>query len=106
VSIDPVSFSGGDYDEVARWLWNFLTSHAKREDPHIEVTVDHGGEREGTSYAAALTLRDRATAPMEFAFHEVADNRGSLDWCRALADRTRALARQDLLRHGLVNSRP
>ena len=99
-------FSGGDYDEVARWLWNFLTSHAKREDPRIEVTVDHEGEREGVSYAATLALGDRGTAPMEFQFREVADNRGSLEWCRALAERTRALARQDLLRHGLANIRP
>jgi hypothetical protein len=99
-------FSGGDYDEVARWLWNFLTSHAKREDPRIEVTVDHGGEREGVGYAATLALGDRTTVPMEFQFRDVADNRGNLEWCRALAERTRALARQDLLRHGLANIRP
>ena len=98
-------FSGGDYDEVARWLWNFLTSHAKREDPRIEVTVDHGGDREATSYAASLALGDRVTTPMEFIYRDVAENRGNLDWCRSLADRTRALARQDLLRHGLVDIR-
>ncbi len=99
-------FSGGDYDEVSRWLWNFLTSHAKREDPRIEVTLDHEGEREGVSYAATLALGERITAPMEFQFRDVADNRGSLEWCRALAERTRALARQELLRHGLANIRP
>ncbi len=101
-----MSFSGGNYDEIARWLWNFLTSHAKRENPHIEVTLDHGGDRDGTSYAATLTLRGRATPPMEFTFREVADNRGSLDWCRALAERTRTLARHELVRHGLADVRP
>ena len=98
-------FSGGDYEEVARWLWNFLTSHAKREDPRIEVTVDHGGDREGTSYAATLALGDRVTAPMEFAYRDVAENRGSLAWCQALADRTRELARQNVVRHGLADIR-
>ena len=98
-------FSGGDYDEVARWLWNFLTSHAKREDPRIEVTVDSEGEREGQSYSATLALGERVTAPVEFAFRDVADNRGSLAWCSALADQTRALARQHLLRQGLADTR-
>jgi hypothetical protein len=98
-------FSGGDYEEVARWLWNFLTSHAKREDPRIEVTVDHEGDREGMSYAATLALADRVTAPMEFAYRDVAENRGNLAWCRALADRTRAVARQDLVRRGLADIR-
>lgn len=98
-------FSGGDYGEVARWLWNFLTSHAKREDPRIEVTVDSEGDREGQSYAATLALGERVTAPIEFAFRDVADNRGSLAWCRALADRTRALARQHLLGQGLADTR-
>jgi hypothetical protein len=90
-------FSGGDYHEVARWLWNFLTSHAKREHPRIEVALDAEGEREGASYAATLTLGERATPPMEFAFREVADKRGDLAWCRALAEGTRALARAHLL---------
>jgi hypothetical protein len=98
-------FSGGDYDEVARWLWNFLTSHAKREDPRIEVTVDSEGDREGQSYAATMALGERVTAPVEFAFHDVADNRGSLAWCSALAERTRALARQHLLGQGLADTR-
>jgi|SRR6185369_14424758 hypothetical protein len=99
-------FSGGDYDEVARWLWNFLTSHAKREDPRIEVTVDsEGPEREGQSYVARMTLGERVTAPVEFLFREVADNRGSLAWCSALAKRTRALAREELLKQGLADTR-
>ena len=98
-------FSGGDYHEVARWLWNFLTSHAKREHPRIEVTLDSKGEREGTSYAATLRLDGRATPPMEFDFRDVADHRGDLVWCRALAERTRALARARLLGQGLADGR-
>jgi hypothetical protein len=90
-------FSGGDYHEVARWLWNFLVSHAKREDPRIEVSLDTGREREGQSYAATLTLGERRASPMELDFREVAARRGDLAWCRALAERTRALARQSLL---------
>ena len=35
-------FSGGDYDEVARWLSNFVTSHAKRENPRVEAVVEAG----------------------------------------------------------------
>ena len=30
-------FSGGTYPEVARWLWNFLTAHAKR----VALVVSH-----------------------------------------------------------------
>jgi hypothetical protein len=98
-------FSGGDYREVERWLWNFLTSHAKREHPRIEVTLDAGGEREDRSYEATLTLGDRSTPPVEFDFREVADNRGNLVWCRALAERTRALARWKLLERGVADAR-
>ena len=35
-------FSGGDYEEVARWLANFVTSHAKRESPRVEAIVEAG----------------------------------------------------------------
>ena len=88
---------------MARWLRNFLTSHAKREHPRIEVTFDADGEREGTSYAATLTLGGGSTPPMEFDFREVADHRGNLAWCSALAERTRALARARLLGQGLAD---
>ena len=98
-------FSGGDYEEVGRWLWNFLTSHAKREHPRIEVTLDSGGEREGRSYAAMFTLAGRATASLELMFEEVAANRGTLAWCSALAARARTLARQHLLGQGLADTR-
>jgi hypothetical protein len=99
-------FSGGDYDEVARWLWNFLTSHAKREDPRIEVTLDTEGDREGQSYAATMALGTRVTPSLEFSFREVADNRGRLEWCLALAERARSIARQHLQGPELANTRP
>src|SRR5687767_3239816 len=89
-----MAFSGGSYDEVARWLRNFLTSHAKREDPRVEVLLEASAEREGRSYGARLRLGDRTSDLIEFDYKEVADQRGSLAWCRALAERTRALARE------------
>ena len=86
-------FAGGTYGEVARWLHNFLTSHAKRENLHVEVQLDVGDEREGKSYGAQLRLGARLTSLVEFDFQEVAQNRGSLAWCAALALRTRAAVR-------------
>ena len=87
-------FSGGTYDEVARWLQNILTSHAKREDVHVEVELDVGDERQGKSYGARLRLGARLTPLVEFDFQEVAQNRGSLAWCAGLAERTRAAVRE------------
>jgi hypothetical protein len=92
-----MSFSGGSYDEVERWLHNFLVSHAKRVDPRIEVTLDSGDEREGVSYAARLRLGDRTTEPIEFDYKEVAANRGSLAWGAALAERVKQVARSQLV---------
>jgi hypothetical protein len=86
-------FSGGTYEECARWLWNFLTSHAKRENYRIEAVVDADGEREGQSYAAWLRLGDQRSPVIELPYKEVAESRGSLAWCAALAARARALAR-------------
>jgi hypothetical protein len=87
-------FSGGTYSEVARWLWNFLTAHAKRVDPRFEVELDHDDEREGKSYGARLSfLRHRGTI-MELEYRDVADNRGTLAWCAALAERTKSAARE------------
>ena len=87
-------FSGGTYSEVARWLWNFLTAHAKRVDPRFEVELHADDEREGKSYGARLSfLRQRGTI-MELEFRDVADNRGSLAWCSALAERTKSAARE------------
>ena len=82
-------FSGGSYDDVARWLHNFLTSHAKREDPRIEVEM--GAERE-SDYVATLRLGERRSRPIQLTYREVADNRGTLAWCTILARDTRALA--------------
>ena len=87
-------FSGGSYEEVTRWLHNFLLSHAKRENPRVEVELESGDEREGKSYGARLRLGTSRSRPLEFDYKEVADNRGGLAWCRAMAERVRALARE------------
>ena len=86
-------FSGGSYDEVERWLHNFLTSHAKRENVHVEVELTAGDEREGKSYGARLRLGARLAPLVEFDFQEVAQGRGRLAWCTALAQRTRDAVR-------------
>ena len=86
-------FSGGSYHEVARWLWNFLTAHAKRVDPRFEVELESGDEREGKSYGARLRFGRQVSPVAEFEHREVADNRGGLAWCAALAERAQALAR-------------
>ena len=86
-------FSGGTYDEVARWVWNFLTSHAKRENVQAEVDLDAGAEREGKSYSARVRLGDKLSAPLELDFADVARHRGSLDWCARLAARVREVVR-------------
>ncbi|MBI2162475.1 MAG: hypothetical protein HYU25_19240 [Candidatus Rokubacteria bacterium] len=97
-------FSGGGYDEVERWLWNFLTSHAKRVNPRIEVTLDAARTREGTSYGARLRLGARVSSLVELGFSEVAASRGSLAWCAALAERTKRLARE-LVAQGTADAR-
>ena len=86
-------FFGGTYDEVARWLWNFLTAHAKRENVRAEVELESGEEREGKSYAARVRLGERISPPVEFEFGEVASHRGSLEWCATLAARVRGVVR-------------
>ena len=86
-------FSGGDYEEVARWLKNCLTSHAKRENVHAEVELEAGEERQGKSYAARVRLGDRLAAPIEFEFADVARNREGLEWCAKLAARVREVVR-------------
>jgi hypothetical protein len=98
-------FSGGTYEEVARWLWNFLTSHAKRVSPRVEVEVDSADAREGKSYGARLRVGTRVSPPLEFDFHEVAEKRGSLAWCDELALRTQALARELLAERGTADAR-
>jgi hypothetical protein len=86
-------FSGGTYDEVARWLWNFLAAHAKRENVRAEVELQAGEEREGKSYAARVRVGEKLSALIEFEFAEVARNRGTLEWCATLAARVREVVR-------------
>ena len=88
-----MSFSGGSYEEVARWLDNFLASHAKREDPRVEILLVAGDERQGRSYGVRLRLGNRLSPSWELDYKEVADNRGSLAWGRGMAEQTRARAR-------------
>ena len=92
-------FSGGEYEEVARWLRNFVASHAKRENLRAEPEVDTEGPREGQSYGVRLRLGAslipaQPAPPIDLAFADVARNRGSLAWCAELAGRVRALARE------------
>ncbi len=99
-----MSFAGGSYAEVARWLENFLTSHAKREDPRVEIVLEAGNERQGKSYVARLRLGDRRSSPWELDYKDVADHRGSLAWCRGLAEQVRTRARE-LGRAGVAGAR-
>jgi len=87
-------FSGGSYDDVARWLRMFLNSHAKREDPRVEAELDTEGERDGVSYGARLRFEDRTTDVRQFDYKDVAANRGRLDWCATLAEQVREQARR------------
>ena len=86
-------FSGGSYDEVARWLKMFLNSHAKRENPRVEAVLDDDEARENVSYGARLVLGDRTSPVMEFEYKTVAAHRGELAWCTDLARRVRREAR-------------
>ena len=86
-------FSGGSYDDVKRWLRMFLNSHAKREDPRIEAALDDDDAREGRSYGAWLRFGPHSTGLIEFDYAEIAQHRGELAWCAALAARVRQQAR-------------
>jgi hypothetical protein len=88
-----MAFSGGSYDDVARWLQNFLTSHAKRENPRAEIALESGDEREGKSYGARARVGEHASDVLEFDYRTVADRRGELAWCRELAERIRQTVR-------------
>jgi hypothetical protein len=88
-----------DYQETAAWLENFLRSHAKRENPHVEVRLETTGPREGRSYGVGLTLGTAVypppgSPPIELDFREVAEGRARFAWCLALAERIRAAARE------------
>jgi hypothetical protein len=88
-------FSGGDYEEVARWLGNFVNSHAKRESPRIEAVIVAGDPRSAV-YGVQLFLGGASSPRVELDARTVADNRGSLGWCTDLAAQVRGWAR-DLL---------
>ena len=64
-------FSGGDYHEVARWLANFATSHAKREDLRAECVLDTEGAREGKSYGLRVRVGERLSSEIELEFAAV-----------------------------------
>jgi hypothetical protein len=90
-----------DYHETGHWLAGFVRSHAKLENPRIEVTLDTAGAREGRSYGVRLTLDGRVypppgSPPLEHEFREVAEGRTRFAWCAALAERIRTAA-QELL---------
>ena len=87
-------FSGGDYHEVARWLENFVNSHAKREDPRAECAFEAEGAREGVSYGVRVRLGERLSPRIELPYADAAMNRGSLAWCQQLAERVRGLVRE------------
>ena len=87
-----------DYAEVGRWLRIFATSHAKRENAHVEAEVGTTGDREGRAYGLRVVLAGRAAppwdeSPIELTLGDVADGRTRFAWCESLAQRVRAFAR-------------
>src|ERR1700694_3683992 len=87
-------FSGGDYHEVARWLENFATSHAKREALRAGGALNTEGAQEGASYSLRVRVGDRLSSEIALGFDGVAAGRGSMAWCQSLADRVRGLVRE------------
>ena len=90
-----------DYHETGRWLEAFVRSHAKREDPRVEVRLEADRPRESRSYGIRLALGERVlpasgSPPMELDFQEVETGRTRFAWGAALGERVRAAAR-DLL---------
>jgi len=98
-------FAGGSHPEVTRWLRNFLTAHAKRVSPRVEVLLDPGDERTGAGYRARLRLGERTTDALELEYPDVARNRASLAWCAALAERVAGLARTLVAGRGSADAR-
>jgi hypothetical protein len=86
-------FSGGNYDEVSRWLRVFLTSHAKREHPRVEVVLDEDDALQGRAFRARLRLGQQVSEAIDLSYEDATAHRGELAWCVALAARARALAR-------------
>jgi len=92
-------FSGGNYEEVARWLENFVRAHAKQENLRVEAVVDAKGAREGQSYGVRLRLGEgpaaRAAQPRGGArLPRGGQNRGVSRGAAASRNRVRALARE------------
>jgi hypothetical protein len=88
-----------DQPEVARWLHNFVASHAKREDPRIEVEIAPGGTAREPSYAVRLVLAGApppgpGEPPLELTYSGVAEGRARLAWCEALSRRVREAGRR------------
>ena len=98
-------FAGGSHPEVTRWLRNFLTAHAKRVSPRVEVLLDAGDERAESRYRARLRLDERTSDALELEYPEVARNRASLAWCTALAERVAGLARTLVAGRGSADAR-
>ena len=98
-------FSGGSYQEVARWLTNFLISHAKREHPRAEVVFDEDDALDGRAYRARIHVGERVSEPIELDYKDVADHRGTLAWCNALAQRTRGQVKGLLGAGGTADAR-
>jgi len=92
-------FAGGSYAEVGRWLLGFVNSHAKRESPRVEASVEAGDERAGKAFGVRLRLGEEYEPPLaepaiELSFDEVASGKGSLAWCQSQAARLRGRARR------------
>ena len=92
-------FAGGSYAEVGRWLLGFVNSHAKRESPRVEGSVEAGNERAAKSFGVRLRLGERYQPPLdqpaiELSFHEVSAGKGSLTWCQTQGARVGGWARQ------------
>src|SRR4029450_10682096 len=86
-------------EEVGRWLENVAASHAKRESPRVEAVIDRAGAHDGRGYGLGLRLGRGGLpapgdAPLELAYPDVAQRRGSMAWCAELAERVRELARR------------
>jgi hypothetical protein len=100
-----------DYAEIGRWLENAVASHAKREDPRIEVEILAGEDRVGRSYGVRLALAGVShpgpgEPPMELSYAEVVQGRTRFAWCEALSRRVREAGRQLAAPAGAAGRRP
>jgi hypothetical protein len=96
-----------DADDAGRWLWNFVTAHARREALGASAAVESRGD--GQAYGLRVQVGDRVAPPadqppVELAASEVAEGRERLSWCAALAARVRELAREAAAEQGTRKS--